>query len=131
MSREQNRDRRREGTGDRGSVTVPVAIGVLTLLSIVAIAVQFAAVVAGRHRAESAADLGALAGAALVLQGPTSGCAKASDVVRANGATVLSCRWEGWEILVETSVRAGPLGLGAGGRARAGPDLEALIPDPG
>lgn len=117
------------GDPDAGAATVPVAIGLLALLTLVALAVQFGAVVAGRHRAESAADLGALAGAALALQGQAAGCGRAAEVVSANGATVLSCRWEGWEILVETTVRAGPLGLRAGGRARAGPDLEALLPE--
>lgn len=115
---------------DVGAATVPVAIGLLALLTLVAVGVQFGAVVVGRHRAESAADLGALAGAALVLQGQAAGCGRAAEVVRANGASVLSCRWEGWEILVETTVRAGPLGIRAGGRARAGPDLEALVPAP-
>jgi secretion/DNA translocation related TadE-like protein len=80
--------------------------------------------VLARHRAEAAADLAALAGAAAVLDGPAVACVEADRVALANGGRLSRCLVAGEVIEVEVA-RVLPLGrLGrwtAVGRARAGP----------
>ncbi|MBC3842945.1 hypothetical protein GXW82_30520 [Streptacidiphilus sp. 4-A2] len=90
-----------------------------------------AAAVAARHRAESAADLAALAAADRMLVDPAGACAEAVRVAAAQRAELTSCVLssdaERDSVLVAVeSPLAGPDGLFAGlpparGRARAGP----------
>lgn len=101
---------------------------VLSLTMVVAliacVLVALGAVATTRHRAASAADLGALAAAGLTLEGAGPACALASRVVSAAGASLVDCRVNGDVVEVDVEVRAlGALGaLGtAHGRARAGP----------
>ena len=105
---------------DRGTVTVPAAVVTLALLLLVVLGVQLGTAVVARHRAEVAADLGALAGAAMLWHGPDVGCRRAATVVERNGATLVSCRWAGRHLLIETVVPVAVWGT-AGARARAGP----------
>ncbi len=95
----------------------------MALVAVTGVIVQFAAILLARHRAEAAADLGALAGAAVVLQGAQHACDRAAAITRANGAGVSSCVIEGADLLltVEVAVHLGPLVAAAAGRARAGP----------
>ena len=109
---------------DDGSATVTVlALScVLVLLALVLVALGVVAI--SRHRAASAADLGALAAARRVVQGEAAACAGAGRVVSAAGATMLTCRVEGTTALVSVRVvPEGPLGRlgGAHARAAAGP----------
>jgi secretion/DNA translocation related TadE-like protein len=100
---------------------------VLTMVSVlvmVAVALTTVTAMVHRHRiAQSAADLGALAGAA-VLQAGGDGCAAAADVVAANGAALEECLVSGQEVLLRVRV-TGPRLRGYGGdlgaRSRAGP----------
>ncbi len=122
------RDPRRREPGDRnvsdaGVATVFACAACVVLLALAGLAVQLGAVLLARHRAQVAADLAALAGAALVLRGEQAACNRAIELVYANKAELVSCEVIGADLLVRVSfqVRAGPL-LGAGtGRARAGP----------
>ena len=111
-------------TADRGSASVYVlAAAAVVLLAGEAGATVGSAVVA-RHRAASAADLGALAAAARVVFGPGSACVTATRVVHANGARLDACRFDGPASLVTASAQpAGPaLRWGrASVSARAGP----------
>ncbi|MGR6967291.1 Rv3654c family TadE-like protein [Geodermatophilus sp. URMC 61] len=111
--------------GERGSATVWVAAlaGVLAAIGVAAVLVG-AAVVA-RHRATTAADLAALAGAEHAVRGEPGACAAAGEVAGANGARLTACTvGDGAvvEVGVAVPVRLGPLGVSrAGARARAGP----------
>lgn len=100
-----------------------LGLSLLVGLSATAGAVRGLAVIA-RHRAEAAADLAALAGAATALDGPARACGQARLVAAANGGQLSWCVVSGDVVEVEVS-RALPLGrLGrwtAIGRARAGP----------
>ncbi len=97
-------------------------IGVLVSLGVAAL-VLGSAVVAS-HRARSAADLGALAGASAVLRGAPAGeaCAVAGVIVRANAARLAECAVSGGAIQVEAAVPPSVAALPeAVARARAGP----------
>lgn len=107
--------------GERGSATVwLLAAGLLTVLVGGGLAGAGAVVVA-RHRAQAAADLGALAGAAYGLDGPAAACRRAELIVRANGARMLRCELRGLDVVVTAQVRARGLGGNARATARAGP----------
>lgn len=109
---------------DRGVATVWAASAVAVLLSVMVFGISFGLAVVGRHRAEAAADLAALAAAAHAVDGEQVACAYGDRVVAAMGGTLRSCRLEGWRVSVEVEVRAAvpllPTGT-AYGRARAGP----------
>lgn len=95
-----------------------LGLALLVLLGVVATA---GGMVVARHRAETAADLGALAGAALAIEGPQLACAAAGRIVTANGGSLVSCRLEVLDLIVTADVR-GPQGWGtAQASARAGP----------
>ncbi len=110
---------------DQGSATILVlGICLIAMVLATAVAATGSAIVA-RHRAQAAADLGALA-AADVLVGRAAGapCAAAALVVRAQGATLTECELSGTDVLVRASVEPrGPVAaLGvAVAAARAGP----------
>ncbi|WP_250002239.1 Rv3654c family TadE-like protein [Actinoplanes sp. M2I2] len=109
---------------DRGAATILVlAFGLfLTMAGVAAAAVGAARV--GRHAARTAADLGALAGAAQAVFGPELACARAEQLVTANAGRMTACAVDGLEITVraEVVVRAVPgLDRRAVATARAGP----------
>ncbi|MDQ2848894.1 MAG: flp pilus-assembly TadE/G-like family protein [Actinomycetota bacterium] len=108
---------------DSGSATILAAVGVAILIVVLAVGLQLAGAVIARHRAESAADLAALAGAAKVLTGQQSACSAAASIAAANGAALQDCELIGLDLRVTVRVDAvvGPIGGAAIGRARAGP----------
>jgi secretion/DNA translocation related TadE-like protein len=117
------------GRSDRGSGTVLVvgAVAVLLTLTVASLTVV-SAVVAG-HRAQSAADLAALAAASALGRGAgeAPACATAAVLARRNGGTLAECT-TGANSDVELVVRLAPTmpGLGrATARARAGPGAAA------
>lgn len=114
------RMRSREETGS-GTVLGIALMALLILVTTAAVAV--AALVLTHRRAESAADLAALAGAHALPLG-SDPCAAAQSVARRNGAAFVSCWVRGPDVLVVTRV-AGPTIVGRlmllTGRARAGP----------
>jgi secretion/DNA translocation related TadE-like protein len=81
------------------------------------------AIVVTHRRAQAAADLAALAGAAALIRGADP-CARAAEVAAANGATLTSCVGADAEVQVVVTV-SGPRGLGPAAElsagARAGP----------
>jgi secretion/DNA translocation related TadE-like protein len=95
-----------------------LAVGLVLVLFAGALASVGAAVNA-RHRARTAADLAALAGAARALEGASVACGRASEYAAANGAGVRACRLDGFDLIVTVAVstRFGP----AVASARAGP----------
>jgi secretion/DNA translocation related TadE-like protein len=71
-------------------------VGLMALIFAVAAAVTFAGMArVARHRAQSAADLSALAAARLAFADPTRGCAEASSLAVGNGAKVTRCSIDG------------------------------------
>ncbi|WP_232248106.1 Rv3654c family TadE-like protein [Streptacidiphilus rugosus] len=127
-----HRSRISDGAGrwnDVGSATVWL-VGLLLLVSLAATAaLGVAGAVAARHRAESAADLAALAAAGRLLLDPGEACARAAVIASAQGATLRSCtiRADALEDSVEVEVTV-PTGITlvpglppAHARSRAGP----------
>lgn len=109
---------------DAGFATVWAAGAIVVLVTLLVFGMQLAAATSGRHRAEAAADLGALAGAVHAVDGEPVACAYAARVAQRMAARLVSCRLNGWEVLVEVSVTPAITlpGVGAArGRARAGP----------
>ena len=76
---------------DRGSATIWVAIACLVTWSVALFALSVGGVIAARHRAASAADLAALAGARTLVAGVGDPCAAAQRVAAAAGARVVAC----------------------------------------
>ena len=109
---------------ERGSATVWVlAVGLLIVVVALASAAAGAGAVA-RHRAQSAADLGALAGAIRALDGAGTACAHARTIVAANGARLVACRLDGFDVIVSAEVVPSGVAAVAGvatASARAGP----------
>jgi secretion/DNA translocation related TadE-like protein len=113
---------------DRGLATV-VAAGVIGIVGLLLGALLvLGAAVATRHRAENAADLAALAGAADSVRGREPACAAAREVAGRNGATLVSCTWIGWDLQVEVARTCGclPVGDATTVRARAGPVVKVM-----
>ncbi|WP_432521744.1 Rv3654c family TadE-like protein [Kineococcus sp. SYSU DK006] len=119
------------GPRDRGSGSVLVLAVCAALLGVGLGVLGLSSAVLARHRAESAADLAALAGAD-VLAGRASGapCERAAAVLLAHGARVVGCAVGGdGSVAVSAAVLpVGPLAaLGeAVARARAGQATEAV-----
>jgi secretion/DNA translocation related TadE-like protein len=109
---------------DSGIATIWAAGVVTVLVAMVVFGLDLAAATSGRHRAEAAADLAALAAASHVLDGEQVACAYAARVVHGMAARLVGCRVDGWDALVETEVTPAltlPGVRDARGRARAGP----------
>ena len=112
-------------SGDRGSATVWVLAlsGVLAVLATAVVLVGGATV--ARHRANTAADLAALAAAGRAVLDQPGACELAAEVAGANAATLDSCSVDASsvvEVRVKVPVRLGRLGVwSAEARARAGP----------
>jgi secretion/DNA translocation related TadE-like protein len=76
---------------DRGSATVWVMVACLVTWSAVTFAASIGGVVVARHRAGSAADLAALAGAHVLINGVGDPCAEAERVAAATRARLVAC----------------------------------------
>lgn len=113
--------------GDRGSATVWVAIACLLTWAVATFALSVGGTVTARHRAASAADLAALAGARALADGVGDPCAAAQRVAAATRARVVACdRLADGSLLVVAEVALPRLLAGwphlppARARARAG-----------
>lgn len=109
---------------DRGSASVwALAVG-LAMLTAGYAGMSLGVAHVAAHQARTAADLGALAGAPLVTYGAEAACARAREVVTANGAELVRCRVVGLDLTVTVRVSP-PAGAGvaapAVATARAGP----------
>ncbi|WP_435233484.1 Rv3654c family TadE-like protein [Micromonospora aurantiaca (nom. illeg.)] len=114
----------RTSSTDRGGATVCLlAIGMVFVL-VGVFGAGLGAARCARHQARNAADFGALAGAVQVLDGAGVACARAADLVSANGGRMTGCRADGLDLIVRAQVRVTPLpGLtrDAVATSRAGP----------
>lgn len=115
----------RRPSGERGSATVWV-LGLAGLLAVLGVAVVLVGLAeVARHRASTAADMAALAGATRAVLSDPAACADAARIARANSAEVDGCSVGPDAVVavrVSVPIRLGALGLfTAHGRARAGP----------
>lgn len=114
----------RVATDDRGAASILIlAVGLLMVAAGTAGAAIGNTRVA-RHRAQNAADLGALAGAMRAVYGEADACGRAARFVGANGGRMTACQVTDLEIVVRAEVEVRPLpGLvrRAEAVARAGP----------
>lgn len=107
---------------EEGAGTV-LAVAMMGLLVTVSVAVSgVVGVVAAHRRAQSAADLSALAGAA-ALQDGGDPCERAGSIARRNGATLRSCAVDGWEVTVAvtSTIQLPGDSMQLSARGRAGP----------
>ncbi|MGV9670336.1 Rv3654c family TadE-like protein [Gordonia sp. NPDC003504] len=109
-----------------GYATVVAAGVILAVLTVLLMVVHVGASVVARHRAQSAADLAALAAAVDQVGAAADPCASAREVIadQRSGAQLRMCSVRGGDVVVEVVV---PIELGvfgsreAGAAARAGP----------
>ncbi|SDC62404.1 Rv3654c family TadE-like protein [Rhodococcus tukisamuensis] len=116
--------RRSVASGERGAATVVACLAMLALVSVAVLVVSLGSAVSARHRAQSAADLAALATAAALGRGQRAACAAADDIAGRMHARVRECRTEGWDAVVTVAVTAPLVAVGPGeavAAARAGP----------
>ncbi len=119
---EERAARSREAQHEDGAGTV-LAVAMMGLLVTVTLAVSgVVGVVAAHRRAQSAADLSALAGAA-ALQDGGDPCLSAGAIARRNGAALRSCAVDGWEVTVAvtSTVQLPGEAMELSARGRAGP----------
>jgi secretion/DNA translocation related TadE-like protein len=110
----------RAGRADRGSASIwLLGIGLMVVTLALMLTTAGTALIA-RQRAQAAADLGALAGAGLIVAGERSACDRAHELVTANGGRMLTCQPDGLELIVTVEVAVAGLGA-AQASARAGP----------
>lgn len=111
------------GQRDQRGVAVVLVLGMIAVLTTLALIAGAAiALVVAHRKAQAAADLAALAGAT-DLQAGRDGCSAAQRIAVSNGAVVASCAVEGAEVVVTVVVTASGLlgGRELRARARAGP----------
>ena len=108
----------------RGSATV-LMVGVIASLFILTISgLLLASAVLASHRARTAADLAALAGSAVLMQGGSAGaaCESAAQIAAMNHGRMERCIVSNTDVLLSVAVLAGVHGVGtASARSRAGP----------
>jgi secretion/DNA translocation related TadE-like protein len=104
---------------DCGSATVLVLAGVLACCVVGGLWVTSGRAALARQRAETAADLAALAGAQSLARLEAAPCAAAGAVAGANGGQLVSCSIAGAAVTVTVSVRRP---MPAHAKARAGPE---------
>ncbi len=109
---------------ERGSATLVTVAMMAVLLAMTLGGSIVGSAVLARHRAQSAADLAALAAAGQIGSGHQPACAWATSVAAANGSRLTACTVAELDVIVtvEVAVSLGRLGAGtARAAARAGP----------
>lgn len=105
---------RRKLGEQHGYATIAATGIILAILGLCLVVAAAAGLVLAEHRARTAADLAAVAGAQAHYQGE-AGCGRAGDTAALNHAQLIACRVEGGDVLVTVAVR------GHQATARAGP----------
>ncbi|OPE51589.1 hypothetical protein BST27_24090 [Mycobacterium intermedium] len=106
--------------GERGGATVLAAAMVAVLLVSTGAVAYLGAAVVARHRAQAAADLAALAGAARLPAGAAAACTRATEVARSMAIDDAQCAVENLDVVVTVEVTVASAGA-ARAAARAGP----------
>ncbi|MFC4564001.1 Rv3654c family TadE-like protein [Nocardiopsis mangrovi] len=110
-----------EAATDRGSGTVWTLLLCVIVWCTALAVVVVAGVRVDRHRAATAADLAAVAGAREAARGTRPACAAARDVAAANGARLTSCTVSGLILHAEVSTPTRTWPGATTARAAAGP----------
>lgn len=111
---------------ERGVATVLGAFVIAALAAVTVLVLYISAAVVARHRAQSAADLSALAAAVAHAEAQQEPCVAARELASAQRppAQLTDCRIDGDDVIVRTTI---PIDLGlfgvraASAQARAGP----------
>ncbi|MFZ2177425.1 MAG: Rv3654c family TadE-like protein [Rhodococcus sp. (in: high G+C Gram-positive bacteria)] len=109
---------------DRGYATVLACCALAAMVVVTALLMHVGSAVSVRHRAQSAADLAAVAAATGLDQGTESACARARILAERMRAELVSCSVYDWDVVITVSA---PVLLSAFGArdaravARAGP----------
>ena len=107
--------------GDAGSASlVTLGVGLAVVLFAAGLTTAGAATV-GRHEAQRAADLSALAGARYAVDGPETACRHAEAIAHRNDAALTECHLDGLDLIVTVNHPVALLGRSATATARAGP----------
>lgn len=109
---------------ESGGASVFACFALTGLVAVTALLLHLGGAVAARHRAQAAADLGALAAAYALVHGDEPACTAAGALVRRMRVEMNECRVEDWDVVVATAVPVGPVSFGLGparALARAGP----------
>lgn len=107
---------------ERGVATVVAALMVAMIFTVTIGGALIGGAVVARHRAQSAADLAALAAARRVPAGSAIACAEARAVAGAMGAQLRACHIDELDVVVAVAVPVGGrIGAEARAAARAGP----------
>ena len=107
-------------TKDAGLATIWAAWTVAALVALGGLVLTIGAVASARHRANSAADLAALAAAAYGPWGEEHACGLARWVTDRMSVRLTVCQLTGWVVRVEVVAAVSGLGQ-VTARARAGP----------
>lgn len=110
---------------ERGAATVAACLALTALLAATLLIGEIGAVIVARHRAQAAADLGALAAAGALSAGPGDACAQAREIGLRMRVRVHTCAVAHWDVTVVAEVCAslGPFGAQVvRATARAGPE---------
>lgn len=107
--------------------SVFACLAAMILLSVTVLAVRLGAADLARHRAETGADLAALAGAGAALSGEGAACQAAAVRAQANATRLTSCRLDVLDVVVEVSVTPWA-GATVIAHARGGPADSVLSP---
>jgi len=122
------RDAARAAIGsDRGSAPAAVIAWVGMAMTMLGALSLLGLGVAAQARADTAADLAALAGADALAVRSGDPCPIAEEVARRNGAQLAACAVSGRDVIVTVAVDAGALPP-VSGRARAGPAPSSGLP---
>ena len=92
------------GPNDAGSATVLAACLICLLVVVAGVAGLISGLVATHARAQSAADLAALAGADRALWSAQEACAAASAIAQRNGARIIDCGVDALDVVVTVEV---------------------------
>ncbi|HZK04635.1 MAG TPA: Rv3654c family TadE-like protein [Actinomycetaceae bacterium] len=121
----QWRKRWRSLSSESGSASVTALATIAAMIVVLSGLLLVAGVMGARGMAQTAADLGALAGARVHADGTGDPCVQARAVVEANGGRLQLCGASGADVIVVVGVdvrwKGRPTGLTASASARAGP----------
>jgi len=92
------------GPDDAGSASVLAACLISVLVLVAGVAGLIGGLVATRARAQSAADLAALAGADRALWSAEEACAAASTIAQRNGARIIDCGVNVLDVVVTVEI---------------------------
>ncbi|ADG99039.1 conserved hypothetical protein [Segniliparus rotundus DSM 44985] len=109
---------------EQGATTLLSACAIAALMMFVLLLSWLCAAVSARHRAQSEADLAALAGAYRALDGEEAACAAARALAAQSSGRLASCRLADLDVLVVVEVDVAAAGFSFGparAGARAGP----------